>query len=436
MKIAILTSSYPRFPGDGTAPFIQSIAEHLAKLGHDVEIVAPHDPEVSENNRSYSAAPPTPQYWGEQQDSSSKVLHVEGLPLEYTKVKVHRFRYIWPERWHIMGHAKSLKADVRLRPLAFFLLPFFLVGALIKLMQVTREQNSQIIHVNWVLPNGPAAALVARIRKIPYVVSLHGSDMYVAQKNPIFSAAAQWVFRRADAVTSCSTQLLEAAQSLDAPDASHLITWGADPEKFHPKPQNLDLARSWGFRVDDIHIVTLGRLVHKKGFNVLIRAFAELASSHPGVRLVIGGEGPLYASLEQIAQNFNIQSKVIFPGRIPWDQVIDFFALGEIFVLPSIQDAHGNVDGLPTVLFEALACGLPVVASNIGGVQLVIEDGKNGLLVLPGDGEALKEALQRLLKNTDERIHLAQAARQSVVNEHVWDAVARKFSRIFHDAIQ
>ena len=404
MKIAILTSSYPRFPGDGTAPFIQSIAENLLKLGHDVEVVAPFDPEVNE--------------------------------IDSTIVKVHRFRYIWSDRLYIMGHAKSLKADVRLRPLAYLLLPFFLVGAFIKLMQVTREQNSQIIHVNWVLPNGPVAVLVSAIRKIPFVVSLHGSDMYVAQKNPIFRAAARWVFRQADAVTSCSKQLLEAAQNLDAPEVSHLIPWGVDPKKFYPKPKNPNSAHSWGFRTENTHIIALGRLVHKKGFDVLILAFADLAEKYPHVRLVIGGEGSLRTSLEALVQKYNIQNRVIFPGRIPWDQVADFFALGDIFVLPSIRDAHGNVDGLPTVLLEALACGIPVVASDIGGVQMVIEDGENGLLIPPEDLQTLRETLTRLLGNAEERTRLGQAAHKSVVNDHVWDAVARKFIGIFNDAIQ
>ena len=88
MKISVLTSSYPRYPGDGAAPFVRSICEHLAKLGHDVEVVAPYDPAVGR--------------------------------MDY-RVKVHRFRYIWPPGWHIMGHGRALEKDVRLRPLSILL---------------------------------------------------------------------------------------------------------------------------------------------------------------------------------------------------------------------------------------------------------------------------------------------------------------------------
>lgn len=403
MRIALLTSSYPRFPGDGTAPFIQSLAENFNRLGHEVEVIAPYDPEV--------------------------------VKPESTYINIHRFRYFWPERLHIMGHANALKADVRLRPLAFFLLPFFLLAALIQLLRVTRDQKSQIMHVHWVLPNGPVAVLVAWIRKIPFVVSLHGSDMYIAQKNALFKAVARWVFGHAAAVTSCSEQLLEAAQRLDAPIASHLLSWGVDPDIFYPMPGDPELAHAWGFRPDALHIVALGRLVEKKGFGVLIRAFAELAQQHGRVRLVVGGEGSLRTSLEALAQNYGIQNQVVFPGRIPWDQVVDFFALADVYVLPSIQDSQGNVDGLPTVLIEALACGLPVIASDIGGVRLVIKDGENGLLIPPGDSQSLGKALDQLLSDGNERYRLGQTAHQSVINDHSWESVASKLIEIFHAAI-
>jgi len=404
MRITILTSSYPRFPGDGTAPFIQSIAEHLVKIGHDVEVVAPYDAEVQED--------------------------------ESAKVKVHRFRYIWPLRWHIMGHARSLQADVRLRPLVYFLLPLFLFEAFIRLMQVTRAQKSQMIHVNWVLPNGSVAALVSALTGIPFVVSLHGSDVYVARSNPIYRSVAGWVFRRASAVTACSKELLQKAGELGAPQDTHMLTWGADPGIFQPRPNSPDLARSLGLSADEINIIALGRFVYKKGFDFLLRAFAALALHYPNARLLIGGDGPLRASLEELARTHGIQNQVAFPGRIPWDQVADFLSLGDIFVLPSIQDEHGNLDGLPTVLLEAMACGLPVIASQIGGVPLVIQDGVNGLHVPPGDGQSLSKAIERLLQYPDEREKLGQAARGSVVSEHNWDAVANKLTKIFNDAAQ
>src|SRR3989337_1119584 len=121
MRIAILTSSYPRFIGDGTAPFVKSIAEAMVKSGHVIEVVAPFDPEVRASDKM--------------------------------GIKIHRFRYSFCNKLHIMGHGRALEADVRLQPLAILLLPFFLLSAFVTLWRVTGNQKSEVIHVHWVLPN-------------------------------------------------------------------------------------------------------------------------------------------------------------------------------------------------------------------------------------------------------------------------------------------
>ena len=112
MRIAFITTSYPRFDGDGTAPFIKSIAETLVKSGHKVEIVAPYDPQVKSNNAGHLVP--------------------------------HYFRYTF-DRWSIMGYGHSLDADIKLKPLVYFLLPFFLISAIVKLWQITGKQKSELI---------------------------------------------------------------------------------------------------------------------------------------------------------------------------------------------------------------------------------------------------------------------------------------------------
>jgi glycosyltransferase involved in cell wall biosynthesis len=404
MRIALLTSSYPRFPGDGTAPFIRSIAENLSKLGHEVEVVAPYDPSVA---------------------------RLEAVP----GLRLNRFRYIWPARWHIMGHARSLEADVRLRPLVFFLLPFFLTVAFLTLWRVTRRQKSEVIYAHWVLPNGPIAALVAAIRGIPFILSLHGSDIYVAQRQAAFGAVARWVFRRAAKVTACSPELRDAALALGAPSDTLLLPWGADPAIFQPSRRSASTRRTLGWQATDLIVVSLGRMVYKKGFGVLLQAMQTLAAHNPQVRLVLAGDGPLRQILLQQANQSGVGDRVSFPGRISWEQVPDFLASADIFVLPSIRDEYGNLDGLPTVLLEAMSCGVPVIASDIGGVKLVIEDGQTGLLVPPGDMPALAGALEELIQNPEQRQILAQAARRLVETQLNWQSVASRIAGLLEQAV-
>ena len=393
MRIAVLTSSYPRFPGDGAAPFVQSISEHLAGLGHAVEVVAPYDPAVVASDTAGPTA---------------------------GSLRVHRFRYVWPARLHIMGHARAMEADVRLRPLSLLLLPLFLAAAFLTLWRVTGRQKSQAIHVHWVVPNGPVAACVAALRRIPFVISLHGSDIFFARRNRLFGAVAGWVFRRAGGVTACSPELRDGALALGARQVQ-LLAWGADPQVFHPQRRSTAYRQASGWESgpqEAVVVTALGRLVHKKGFD----------------RLVIGGDGPLRMALEVQAQQLGLQGRVSFAGRIPWDQVPKFLASSDVFVLPSVRDAQGNMDGLPTVLLEAMGCGLAVVASRLGGIPLVIEDGQNGLLIPPDDVPALENALEKVLQPAA-RQALADAAQRSVEQTFNWANVARILAEMCEQAV-
>lgn len=404
MRITVLASSYPRFPGDGTAPFVRSISEQLVELGHNVEVVAPYDPAVSGNLDQ--------------------------------RVPVHRFRYTLLDRWHIMGHARSLAGDMHLKLAVFFLLPFFLLAQFWSALRVAGRQRAEIVHAHWVLPNGLVGAWVARALRIPLAISLHGSDVFVAQRNRIFGWVARWVFRQATVVTACSEDLRRGAVALGAlADKVHIIAWGADPARFHPAVAPFDRA-DFGLAGDDIVLVALGRIVPKKGFDVLVQALPSLLASHPGVQVLIGGDGFQRDQLCHLATSLGVSDYLHLPGRIPWDRVPAFLNMGDIFVLPSVRDAAGNLDGLPTVLLEALALGKPVVASGIGGVPLVIEDGVNGMLCPPGDSDALSQATASLLEDSSLRARLGQAARLSVEERFNWLDVARNFVALFERALE
>jgi ubiquinone/menaquinone biosynthesis C-methylase UbiE len=180
-------------------------------------------------------------------------------------------------------------------------------------------------------------------------------------------------------------------------------------------------------------IVALGRMVPKKGFDRLLEAWAQIGDDYPRARLCIGGNGPLLETLRNEVENLGIDGQTDLPGRIPWDHAPDFLAAADLFVLPSNRDRAGNIDGLPTVLLEAMSSGLPVVASDLGGIPLVVEDGANGYLIPPGDVDALAQRLHTLLKDPSERERLGKAARASVVESFNWDNVARRLTKIFAD---
>ncbi|MGB9879364.1 MAG: glycosyltransferase, partial [Anaerolineae bacterium] len=161
MKIGMMTSSYPRFEGDIAGTFVRSLAESISALGHEVHVLAPYDTAVKEPHGS---------------------------------VHVHRFRYFVGRRWYLVGYAKSLESDVSLRKIVYLLLPFYTIAAFRELCRLQHLVGLDVIHAHWAVPSGPIAALVARYAHTPLVISLHGSDVFMLERNILARWAAHWAF--------------------------------------------------------------------------------------------------------------------------------------------------------------------------------------------------------------------------------------------------
>ncbi len=399
MRVCVFASTYPRFPGDGAGRFVQSISEALVPLGHQVHVLAPFHPSVSP---------------------------IEG------PVQVHHFRYVRPDSLAIMGYAQAMQSDRQLRPQAYPLAPLFFASGLLALIRLTARYRFDVIHAHWVIPNAPMAALVARARRIPLVVSLHGSDIFVAQSNRFFGALARRIFAQAAGITACSPELLEGALALGAPsERAYLIPWGADPAVFARAYDTKDLRTRWALGPNEPIVLGLARLVRKKGYQYLIRAIPSILSTHPTAQFMIVGEGPEKETLQRLATELQVNENVVFTGEARWDEVPRYLQLGDIFVAPSIHDERGNVDGQPTAILEAMAAGKPIVASDLAGIPLVVSDEKTGLLVQERNPQQLAEAITRLLDSPALSAQFGQASQDRVKTELNWHQVAVKFSAIY-----
>jgi glycosyltransferase involved in cell wall biosynthesis len=272
-----------------------------------------------------------------------------------------------------------------------------------------------------VIPNGPPAALAAAALGRPLVVGLHGSDVYLAERGGPVGAAARWAFRRAAAVTACSPDLAERALALGAdPERLSVVPYGVDPAVFRPDPAARALIRArLGLPEGAPLLLGLGRMVYKKGFRHAIAALARLDPAH-GAVLALAGDGDVRAELERQARAAGVADRVRFPGGVARAETPAWFAAADLFLLPSVHDQAGNVDGLPNTLLEALASGCPVVASDLAGVRLVVADDQEGLIVPEGDEAALAAAIERLLVDPASRRRLGAAARQRAVTELTW----------------
>lgn len=408
LTICMLTSSYPKYPGETTAPFIEEIAAGLARRGNTVHMVAPFHQDVRRT------------------------------PVE-RGVHLHFFRYSPLRALNIWGYAESLRADVGLRGRALAVAPLALGAASATMLRLTSGAMSafDLIHAHWVLPNGVPAALVARCRHVPFVISLHGSDVYLAERAAPLALAAAGAFRAAAGVTACSSDLRERALRLGARTGNvAVIPYGVDPQAFQPDPHaHAAIRAELQLPADASLIVSVSRLVYKKGLTYLLEAFPRILAHHPRAVLIIGGYGDLRTELEQRAHALGIAAHVRFPGQLSRDRAARYISAADVFVVPSIRDQGGNIDGLPNALLEGMATGRPIVASRVAGIPEAIDDGTHGLLVPERDPPALATAILQLLDNPPFAQQLGQAARRRIVEELTWDATAERFEKFYHTAI-
>jgi glycosyltransferase involved in cell wall biosynthesis len=382
---------------------VASLARALVAQGLEVHVIAPYDPAC--------------------------------VAMEQGGVQVHRFRYAPRKELHLAGHGRALQADVRLKRVVPWLMPGFVFAALGAALALYRRERFDLWHGHWAVPGGAIAGAVARLSGRPLVISLHGSDVYVAESHRFYAAVARSGFRGARRVVACSEDLRTRAVALGLEEGKSLVI-----------PYGVDMARyaggdgvAWRARLglpnEALVVGALGRLVHKKGFGHLIAAWPRIQAALPQAYGVIGGAGDLRDDLAAQVARLGLAERVLFPGHIPWDETPSFYAACDAVAVPSVVDAQGNVDGLPNVLLEAMASARAVVASRVAGIPAVVEEDVNGLLVPPGDEPALAAALVRLLTDAPLRQRLGEQAHATMARSYDWAAIAARTTAVYAAAL-
>jgi glycosyltransferase involved in cell wall biosynthesis len=346
-------------------------------------------------------------------------------------VRVRSFRYA-PPRWEVIGYSRSLAADERVRRGAALLAPLYALGAWRAVRGEIRRCRYDLLQAHWVVPNGLISSLLAG--RLPLAVGVHGSDVFLAERPGVRRLVAG-ALRRTSVLTGCSPELVERICALGFdPAYARVIPYGVDSEAFSPAPERRPVwRRRLGIPDDAPMILTVGRMATKKGFQVLIECLPELFETLPDVHVVLAGDGDLLAELRAAAAAW--PDRVHFTGQVLRDPLPDLYRAADLFVLPAVHDPQGNVDGLPNVILEAMASGLPVVASRLSGIPLAITHGQEGLLVPEQDPAALRRALERLLADRAAARRMGERGRDRAASKLSWDAVAGHYREAYDLAL-
>jgi len=288
-----------------------------------------------------------------------------------------------------------------------------------------------VLHVVCFGPNGAYATALARLTGLPLVVTLQGEtvmdDSDIFETSRVLRSALRRGLAAAAGVTGCSAFTLDDAEQrfglepgrgLVIPNGVDLVA--ADPSEQSDRAEPPDRPELPGRP----YILALGRVVEKKGFDLLLAAYAAAGQAREAVDLVIGGAGPALDGLRASAESMGLTDRVHFPGRLSRGQVSRFMAGAEIFAMPSRLEPFG------IVVLEGWRAGVAVVATNRGGPPEFVHDGEDGVLVDPFDTAAFAEVLDRLVGDDDLR-HAVAAAGSARVPEFAWPAIAERYRTLY-----
>lgn len=325
---------------------------------------------------------------------------------------------------HPAGYARALTYVARRRCNPATLRHFLEGGNLAALLE-----RDKAYHLHAAFAHGPAsiAYFVHLMTGLPFTFSAHAKDLYLS--DPRLLARK---IRAAQFVLVCSEAAAGRLREIAGPAAHkvRLAYHGVDTERFRPPADKQGISEG-GAAVAPLRVLAVGRLVEKKGYPVLLDALARVVASGRRVRCEIIGAGPLRATLEARSKELGLTDTVSLRGPRTHQEVAVAYQEADVFVQASVVLGDGDRDGVPNSVLEAMASGLPVVASAVAGIPEVVQDGATGVLVSPGDAGALASALMGLIDDPRARQRLGQAARAYVVERLDRTSAVRAIAPLF-----
>lgn len=383
-KLLVTASTFPRWEGDTEPRFVLDLCKHMVDT-FNVTVLVPATPGAKD----------------------SEIL--EG-------VEVIRYHYFPIHKWETLCYPGAIVPRIKEKKIRAILVPFLFVVLFFKLLMILPKYD--IVHAHWLIPQG----IVQSFFKKPYIVTGHGGDVTSLNKG-IVKKLKRRCLKRATHVTVVSNHLKEFVEKMEPSVCPNVISMGVDVSKFGKQNQVENLWKQGNKKV----ILFVGRLAEKKGVTYLIEAMKEVDAL-----LVIVGDGSLKWKLQKQAES--VDEKVRFLGAKTHDELKTIYASADVFVAPSITAKDGDQEGVPTVIMEAMASGVPVIASKSGGIAQLIEDGKNGLLCKEKSTEQLATKINMLLQEKDLVEKLVKEGYRTI-SQYDYEVQAEKYKKLYHDVL-
>jgi len=387
-KVLFLSHSFFSFKAEVFSHYINTLAQELAKKEWGIKIILPHS---------------------------------KGLSAEESieRVKISRFRYFF-ERWENLAYAGDMAERVKKSLFYKIVFFFFLAALFFKTKKEVKKEIPALIHAHWWIPSGLVAYWHSFFSKIPYIVTLHGTDLILLRQNSFLRRRAENVFTRAAKVTVVSnflkTELLSLFPTLENKTA--VIPMPIDPQVLQREPK---ASRN------DRFILYPARLIEQKNLSNLLDAFSQIAPEFPSVKLIIVGNGPKETELKAQVEKLRLAERVEFFPSMPPPKLGSLYQAAEIVALVSINEGFG------LVLVEAFLFKKPVIAARSGGITDIVTNGENGLLADPDNPGEIAAAFRKLLADAFLRKQLGENGYQTYIQKFSPGKLAAEFDQLYSE---
>ena len=400
MKVLVIGSVYPRFHEDAEVPWLRTSVAHLKQAGVDIQVLAP----------AYKGL---------------KSHEIDGI-------KVNRFRYA-PANWEFLTHEEGAPSKMANKPWLQLLAIPYIISGFFKCIKICRKFRPDVIHAHWPFPHAYIALGAAKLFRIPLVLNFHGAELLLIRKKKWVKPLLKFAIGQAQAVfanSSFTASKIKALRNVDVEWSPYGTTLESNGKVGEPaEPTQVPHPINGKFK-----ILFVGRHIERKGIGYLIEAAKYLPRDKFEIRIVGVGDitdklktqAAEVASAAETHGNHETSfepAEIIFTGKLSPEELANEYKTANVFTLPAIVDSKGDTEGLGVVLIEAMELGLPVVASNVGGIPDVVVDGESGILVPEKDPQALADAFKRLEANPALVQQLLEGSRKRICDCFSWDGI-------------
>ena len=438
MKVLVIGSVYPRFQEDAEVPWLRTSIAHLKKAGVEIQVLAP----------AYKGL---------------KSHDIDGT-------HVNRFRYA-PANWEILTHEEGAPSKMASKPWLQLLAIPYIINGFFQCIRISRKWKPDVIHAHWPFPHAYIALGAAKLFKIPLVLNFHGAELLLIRKKKWVKPLLKFAIGQAQAIfanSSFTAGKIKALRNVNVEWSPYGTTLEVDSRQSQPRLHGYDRASKVGATPHPVTVIPhavngrfkilfVGRHIERKGITYLIEAAKYLPRDKFEIRIV--GVGDLTEQLKAQAKEIidpieaaSLQgdkaegdrihevegspAQIIFTGKLSPEDLANEYKTANVFTLPAIVDSKGDTEGLGVVLIEAMELGLPIVASNVGGIPDVVIDNESGILVPEKDPVALADAFKRLAADSSLTERLLAGARKRISECFTWDGIIERQIDVYNKVIK